>query len=61
MKKVLSSLVAALVAVSFAGVVFAAEPAPTPATAAPAEKTTAKTRKEIRKENKGCGKFRFTM
>ena len=35
MKKVLSTLVAALVAVAFAGVVFAAEPAPAPA-AAPA-------------------------
>ena len=35
MKKVLSTLVAALVAVSFAGIVCAAEPAPAPA-AAPA-------------------------
>ena len=39
MKKVLSTLVAALVAVSFAGVVFAAEPAaPAAAPAAPAAK-----------------------
>jgi hypothetical protein len=36
MKKVLSTLVAALVAVAFAGVVFAAEPAKSAAPAAPA-------------------------
>ncbi len=36
MKKVLSTLVAALVAVSFAGVVFAQEPAKEAAPAAPA-------------------------
>ena len=36
MKKVLSTIVAALVAVSFAGVVFAAEPAPAAPAAAPA-------------------------
>ena len=44
MKKVLSTLVAAIVALSFAGMVFAQEaPAPAPApAAAPAEATAAK-------------------
>src|SRR5512136_678422 len=46
MKKVLSTLVAAIVAVAFAGVVFAAEPAPAPA--APAA--------DVKKEEKAPAK-----
>lgn len=41
MKKVLSTLVAAIVAVAFAGVVFAAEPAPAPAAAPEVKKEEA--------------------
>jgi hypothetical protein len=46
MKKILSTLVSALVAVSFAGIVCAAEPTPTPASA------TGPTAGQVKKEEK---------
>jgi cobalamin biosynthesis Mg chelatase CobN len=64
MKKVLSTLVAALVAVSFSGMVFAAEPAAAPA--APADATAAapaaekapvkKAKKKVKKAKKAVKK-----
>ncbi len=59
MKKVLSSIVAALVAVSFAGIVCAAEPAPAamPAGHPPvAEKAPAKPAKKAKKAKKAVKK-----
>jgi hypothetical protein len=65
MKKVLSSIVAALVAVAFAGVVFAAEPAKEAAPAAPAagemkkeEKAPAKKTKKAKKAKKEMQKMK---
>jgi len=60
MKKVLSTLVAALVAVSFAGIVCAAEPAPAPPAApevkkeeaAPVAKKVKKAKKKVKKAKK---------
>jgi hypothetical protein len=52
MKKVLSTLVAALVAVSFAGIVCAAEPAPAPAAAPEMKKEEAAPVKKAKKVKK---------
>ncbi len=52
MKKVLSTLVAAIVALSFAGIVCAAEPAAAPAPAAEMKKEEAAPAKKVKKSKK---------